>query len=224
MTPPRALITGSGHLGRTGNNLARTFAEQGIQPILHYRSSGDGAQRTLDELDVDTFAVQGDLTRPGVAQRIVDEIQDRVGGLEIVVHPIGNYNRLIWETNVDSAKAIAQAALPLLLKADYGRIVFFGAAGIERPEKAGYAPDYQDAKRALLRYARALAVDHIAQGVTVNMVSPGEMTYSILDAITMPLGRAVTPDELARAVMFFIDPQAGAVTGQNLEVAGGLHL
>jgi 3-oxoacyl-[acyl-carrier protein] reductase len=87
--------------------------------------------------------------------------------------------------------------------------------------------NYSAAKAGVIGLTKTMAMEWARFGVTVNAVAPGlvvtRMTETFLDAVVaqIPLGRAGTPDDVAAAVAYFCSPDAGYVTGQVLEVAGG---
>jgi NAD(P)-dependent dehydrogenase (short-subunit alcohol dehydrogenase family) len=142
--------------------------------------------------------------------------------------------------NVKGAFLCTQAVLPAMLAAKYGRIVNIAStAGL-----TGYAyvSAYVAAKHALVGFTRALALETAKSGVTVNAVCPGFTDTDLVArsvqtiaaktgrspdearaelAKTNPMGRLVTPQEVAAAVGFLCLPDAAAVTGQAIVVAGG---
>jgi len=142
--------------------------------------------------------------------------------------------------NLKAAFLCTQAVLPAMLKAGHGRVVNIAStAGL-----TGYAyvSAYVAAKHALVGLTRALALETATHGVTINAVCPGftdtELVASAIETIvaktgrspdaaraelarTNPMGRLVTPEEVASAVVFLALPSAGAVTGQAIVVAGG---
>lgn len=141
------------------------------------------------------------------------------------------FYRAMLESNLTTAILVGQALLPALRAARRGRVVLFGAAGIDGRTGMRRAPAYFAAKAALLTWARALALDLAGDHVTVNMVSPGIIPHASSHASSqarmaarVPAGRTGTPAEVARAVRFLLDPANGYVTGQNLDVDGGLAL
>jgi NAD(P)-dependent dehydrogenase (short-subunit alcohol dehydrogenase family) len=159
------------------------------------------------------------------------------------VHAVGDFDErsaldtdlafchAMLESNLTTALVVGQALLPAMRAARRGRVVLFGAAGLEARTAMRRAPAYFAAKAALLTWARALALDLTAEQVTVNMVSPGIIPHAsshaasqVRMAARVPAGRTGTPAEVARVVRFLLDPASGYVTGQNLDIDGGLAL
>ena len=126
---------------------------------------------------------------------------------------------------------LVQAARPGMVNRGFGRIVNIGTNLVQHPVVPYH--DYTASKAALLALTRTLAHDLGPDGITVNMVSGGLLRTTDASAATppavfdmiaaaTPLGRVITPVELADTVLFFASPWARAVTGQNLIVDGGL--
>jgi 3-oxoacyl-[acyl-carrier protein] reductase len=136
-----------------------------------------------------------------------------------------------FEGTVRATLNTTQAALPEMRAAGFGRIITIGTNLFQNPVVPYH--DYTAAKAAVLSLTRTLAADLGPIGITVNMASGGLLRTTdasaatpeaVFDAIAAatPLGRVVTPDEFADAVLFFASPLSRAVTGQNLIVDGGL--
>jgi 3-hydroxybutyrate dehydrogenase len=142
--------------------------------------------------------------------------------------------------NLKAAFLCTQAVLPAMLAAKSGRIVNIAStAGLTA---YAYVSAYVAAKHALVGLTRALALETAKTGITVNAVCPGftdtDLVARAVETITAktgrtaeaaraelaktnPMGRLVTPEEVASAVAFLCLPSAGAVTGQSIVVAGG---
>ena len=130
-----------------------------------------------------------------------------------------------------AAVTLAQAALPAMKAAGYGRIVLVSSrAVLGLPTRTSYSAT----KAGMLGMARTWALELAAFGITVNVVAPGPIRTANFHSIVpegspqvdkiaraIPVGRLGEPYDVARAVMFFADRDAGFVTGQVLYVCGG---
>lgn len=129
---------------------------------------------------------------------------------------------------------LMQAFLPAMKEAGFGRIVNIATrAVLGRTHRSVYAAT----KSGMIGYTRTWALELGKHGVTVNTVAPGPIATELFDASNPPgsatrenltnmlaIKRLGTPDELARAVLFFLSPDNGFITGQTLYVCGGSSL
>jgi len=233
------LITGAA--ARIGAEIARTLHGQGMDLALHYRSSGEEAQRLREDLERNrpgsVLLVQADLTDTGALQELVERAAGFRGRLDLLVNnassfyptPIGTATEAQWDdllgSNLKGPFFLAQAAAPWL-RATNGAIVNLVDIHAERPLKDHAV--YCMAKAGNAMMVRALARD-LGPEVRVNGVAPGAILWPeqglgedtqrrILSRVA--LGRPGTPADVARAVLFLVR-DAGYVTGQIINVDGG---
>lgn len=236
------LITGAAH--RIGATVARTLHADGCAIALHYRHSAAGAEALAEELNgyrPDSVSLhQGDLLDLERLAPLVEEVVARWGRLDVLVNnastfyptPVGTVTENQWDdlmgSNLRAPFFLAQAAAPHLAE-HQGCIVNIVDIHAERPMKGH--PVYSMAKAGKAMLTKALAKE-LAPDIRVNGVAPGAILWpeaemsdetrgQILDRIA--LGRKGEPEDIARAVRFFI-LDAPYVTGQILAVDGGRSL
>lgn len=132
--------------------------------------------------------------------------------------------------NLRSAVLAARATLPAMREAGFGRIVFFGMVGSSETRPFRGFTLYQAAKSALVAFARCLALEEAEHGITVNIVSPGDIrdksvvrADALQRAARNPRGRAGSYEDVADAVRFLVAPERDFITGTVIEVTGGLQ-
>ncbi len=164
-----------------------------------------------------------------------------VSGVAVLVHAAGVLRvgrlgtlqaddaSLMWQLHVNALTRIANIAVPAMAEAGFGRVVIVGsrvARGM-----AGRS-QYAATKAALVALARSWAAEVVAQGVTINVVSPAATQTAMLDDPARqaaaprvpPIGRLIRPDEIAALVSYLVSPAAAAITGQDIQICGGASL
>lgn len=175
-------------------------------------------------------------------QQAAHALMDRRGVPWAVVHAVGDFHEApllgtdaataehLWRNNVSTALHVVQAFVPHMAEAGRGRVLLFGAAGVDRDRAMTRAPVYFAAKAALLQLARSLAAEVAPRNVTVNMISPGlihhdqshqESQRRMLPRV--PMGRLGSVDDVTGLALWLLSAEAGYVTGQNFTVDGGLQ-
>ena len=130
---------------------------------------------------------------------------------------------------MDALCRLADRIVPAMAAAGHGRVVLIGsrvARGM-----AGRS-QYAASKAAVVALARSWAAEVVAQGVTVNVVSPAATATAMLQDPARatvppklpPLGRLIQPQEIAATVAFLLSPDAAAITGQDIQICGGASL
>jgi len=141
---------------------------------------------------------------------------------------------LAMAVNVRAAMILIQAFTPGMRKSGFGRIVNISSrAALGKTGRTVYS----SAKAAIIGMTRTLCLELAGDGITVNAVAPGPVATELFDRghppggekrqrviDSIPVGRVGTPDDVARAVMFLLAPEAGYMTGQTLFVCGGTSI
>ncbi len=236
-----ALVTGAA--AGLGQGVAHALAAAGYRIAFTYRAGGTPPDDTLAlvrEHDPEALAVPSDFTDPGAAAAVVAAAQAR-GPVEVLVHAVGpivvkrfarstidEYRELL-EANLGSAVALAFAALPGMRARRFGRLVYFGMNGSHVTQPARGMALYGAAKAAVVTFARALALEEAASGISVNVIEPGDIRVKDADraaarglAANNPTGHAGSWEDVAAAVRFAIADDNGFCNGMVLGVNGGL--
>lgn len=226
-----------------GRAISQELADTGWNVAFSYRQTKREAQKTCFSIHARghrALAVRADVTDAGQVQRLFRKVKKELGPIEILVNNVGEYTegplgsmsidewRGIFDSNLHSAFLCMRAALPGMRRRRWGRIVNITTSCTENHSPAPGAGAYHAAKEALLAFTRALALEEIGNGITVNAVGPGLTDNKHLGAKweramtrLSPLGRMVKPHEIARAVAFLASKESGAITGSHLAVGGG---
>jgi 3-oxoacyl-[acyl-carrier protein] reductase len=247
LTGKTALVTGASR--GIGRAIALRLAADGALVAVHYGSNEAAAKETIAAIEQatgETFAVRAELGVDGDVDALFRGLEEGLAGrpLDILVNnaAIVDYSATVEQAtpeafdrlfaiNVRAPLFITQRALPLMV--DGGRIVNI-SSGVTWFATADIV--YSMTKGALNVFGRSLAQTLGARGITVNTVSPGVTATDMnswlqedpesparIAAITA-LGRVGQADDIADAVAFFASDDARWVTGQTLEVNGGLFL
>ncbi len=240
-----AVVTG-GTRG-IGKGIALGLAREGARIALVYRANKAAAQMALRELQTvgaDCVAVETNVAEPARAEQLIRTVADRYGRVDVLVNNVGNFRwgtlaessveewTSIFDSNVTTVFYMCRAALPMMRKGRWGRIINMGAVGAERAFGQAKISAYAAAKAAVVAMSRSLALEEAKNGITVNVVNPSsidekdltlEEARKLRDA-RFPIGRPPTVDDVAAAVNFFASEEAEYITGQVVNVSGGWML
>jgi len=244
----RALVTGGGQ--GLGEAIVRQLLEAGADVAIHYHTSVAGAQALKEyatKLGRRAEKFQADLTNESSASQLVGAAVTFLGGLDVLVNnagdlvdrkQLGEIDAEFWErtmaVNVASMLWVTRAAVPALAHAGASSIVNLSSLAGRKGGHPGSLA-YSTAKGAVLTWTRALATELASFGIRVNAVAPGfilgtrfhatHTTDESAQKTTMgiPLGRAGTPEDVARAVVFLASEFDGFITGATLDINGGVY-
>ena len=238
-----ALVTGAS--GALGGAIARRLARGGASVAVHYNGSEARAATIVEGVTASggqAIAVRADVTRAFETEAMVAHVIEKWGRLEILVNNAGitrdallmRMEEADWDavidTNLKSAYLCSRAVSRAMMRQRYGRIVnvtsVVGIAG-----NAGQA-NYSAAKAGLIGLTRSLARELAPRGVTANALAPGfidaGMTAGLTDELKqkatslIPLGRFGAVEDVAEAAAFLCAEETGYITGQVLQVDGGM--
>lgn len=231
-----------------------TGGASGIGAAVAEALGGAGARVAV--LDRDASAVVGgvmsieaDVTDDDAVRSAVAQVAAELGRIDIMVNCAGigaqgtvadNPDAEWWQVldvNLLGTVRVIRAALPHLRRSPSAAVVNIGSvvAGVGLPDRVLYSAT----KGAIAAATRAIAADHLREGIRVNCVHPGTADTPWIDRLLsvaddplaeraalearQPHGRLVSPHEVARAVLYLVSPSSGSTTGASISVDGGLQ-
>lgn len=184
-----------------------------------------------------------DVTDEHSLTKAAEHYLEEVGAPFALIHCVGDFDEVpllesdlahfdqMLGSNLTSAYLVSRIVVPAMVAAGRGRVVFFGAGGLESQTAKTRAPVYFAVKTALLSLTRSLALEVAGAGLTVNMISPGIIRHETSHRQSqdrmeadVPLGRAGTVEDILGSVRLLLSSQGSYITGSNLTVDGGLSL
>ena len=235
-----ALVTGAA--GAIGAAVAKALAAQGAQVVL-VDLAKDPTQILADQLG--GHVAIADLSDADAVSAMAADVLARFGRIDILVNNAGILNlakiaatslqewHRVHGVNVDAAFLLAQAFLPGMRAARWGRVINMSSYAAKCGGLiAGTA--YSVSKTAMIGLTYSIAREVAGEGVTSNAVAPAYvMSPMISEQLSeaqrqaqlaiIPVGRFCEPEEVAHAVMFLASPLAGFITGEVIDLNGGLQ-
>ena len=238
-----ALITGASR--GIGRATALELAKAGAKIVINYAGNAAAAQEVLQaiqDMGGQAIAVQANIAVAAEVDELIQKTVTAFGSIDILVNNAGitrdallmRMKEADWDvvldTNLKGVFLCTKAVSKLMLKQRSGRIInmtsVVGLTG--NASQANYAA----AKAGVVGFTKSMAKELGSRGITVNAVAPGfiatDMTEVLPDSVkeqmtsTIPLGRPGTPSDVAKAVLFLCSDAAAYITGQTLNVDGGM--
>ena len=240
-----AVVTGASR--GIGRAIARRLASEDIHVIINYSGSKQAAEETRSLISGDGNSAeiyQCNVADPVQVNQMIDEIIKKFGQIDILVNNAGitrdnlmirmseqDFDEVI-NVNLKGAFYTSKAAVKYMMKKRYGKIVNISSI-VGLIGNAGQV-NYSASKAGLLGLTKSLAREIASRGITVNAVAPGfietEMTNKLSEDQkagmyeAIPLKRFGRPEDIAEAVAFLVSDKAAYITGQVVEVNGGMNM
>ncbi len=236
-----AIVTGAA--GTMGFAAAKRLAGDNYKIAL-LDVAADRLQAVAKELK-GSLAITADIAQAEKVSAIVAEVEQKLGPVSVLVNNAGILSnnksaettpeewRRVMGVNLDAAFYLARAVLPGMKQRKYGRIVNVCSLSMKSGGlTAGTA--YTTSKGAMGALTFSLAREAAAFGITVNGIAPAYVkTPMVTEQLTeaqrqallaqIPVGRFCEPEEFAHCVAFLVSPMSGFITGEILDINGGLH-
>lgn len=235
-----ALVTG-GTRG-IGKAICIALKAEGYKVVANYAGNDEAAKNFTQETGIETYKF--DVADFDGCAAGIKKITDEHGDVEILVNNAGvtrdaalhKMDLKQWQTVIDinltSCFNMCRAIVPNMRAKSYGRIVNISSVNGQMGQFG--QTNYSSAKAGVFGFSKALARENAFKGITVNCIAPGyidtEMVAAVSDEVMeqiiakVPVGRLGKPEEIARAVVFLADEDAGFITGETISVNGGLEM
>ena len=241
-----ALVTGGAR--DIGRSVCLALAASGASVAVNYNASEERANDLVKEIERAggiAIAVRGDVTQSADVAKIVSSVTGAFGGkIDILVNNAGGLlarkkldemDEAFWDAvitlNLKSVFLVTKAVLPVM--PDGGAIVNLASLAA-RDGGGGGAIAYSSAKGAVLTFTRGLSKELAPRKIRVNCVSPGLIDTTFHDTFTSPeirkvvagrtsIGREGKPEDVANAVLFLASNDSAYITGESIEVNGGIY-
>ena len=238
-----ALITGATR--GIGKQIAITLAKQGYNIALNYRKENEELENTKKEIEkigVQILAVKGDVANFEDCENFVKQVIERFGQIDVLVNNAGitkdmllmrmkkeDFEQVI-DTNLVGTFNVTKNVVPYMMKARSGRIINISSVvGISG--NAGQT-NYSASKAGIIGFTKSLAKEIASRNILVNAVAPGFIETNMTDVLkddvkqeiakNIPLKRMGTTQDVANVVKFLASDDSSYITGQVINVNGGM--
>ena len=238
-----ALITGATR--GIGKQIAITLAKQGYNIALNYRKENEELENTkkeIEEIGVQVLAVKGDVANFEDCEKFVKQTIERFEQIDVLVNNAGitkdmllmrmkkeDFEQVI-DTNLVGTFNVTKNVVPYMMKARSGRIINISSVvGISG--NAGQT-NYSASKAGIIGFTKSLAKEIASRNILVNAVAPGFIETNMTDVLkddvkqeiakNIPLKRMGTAQDVANVVKFLASDDSSYITGQVINVDGGM--
>ncbi len=238
-----ALVTG-GSRG-IGRSISIALAHEGALTVINCKDDVEAAEQVLTEIRSSSgtaHLIKGDIREKKQVDHIVKDILNRFGRIDILVNNAGITRdsllfeiddadwRSVMDTNIGGVYNCTKAVIRPMMLQNGGRIINISSIIAEKPGRGQSA--YAASKGAVNSFTKAMAVELAAKGITVHAIAPGfiltDMSRQIPERFQssirkwIPMKRVGNPEEIASLVVYLASDDAGYITGEVINVNGGL--
>ncbi len=237
-----AIITGASR--GIGRSIAIALAEEGYNLVLNYRKSREELEELAGILKTETVLVQGDVSKFDEAENIIKTAKESFGQIDLLVNNAGitkdNLLLRMTEEDFDAVQNInlkgtfncTKHVSRIMIKQRFGKIINI-ASVVGITGNVGQA-NYAASKAGVIGFTKSVARELAARNITVNAIAPGFIQSKMTDAISeeakkaslerIPLGKFGKPEDVANVVVFLASEKADYITGQVVQVDGGMAI
>ena len=240
------LVTGG--TSGLGAAICSRLSQHSYKVIANYlpstKQSAEQWQSELAKTGVTVDLIAADVSDVSQCEAMAEQLSDTYGPIEVLINnagitrdstikkmPMEEWQAVI-NTNLNSLYNVCRPLLDGMQNNRFGRIVNISSVSAQRGQFG--QTNYCAAKAGVHGFTKALALETAKHGITVNSVSPGMIDTAMVQAIpdhmhqgiidSIPVGRIGDPSDIARAVHFLVDDDAGYITGTEISVNGGLFM
>ncbi|MBR2216172.1 MAG: 3-oxoacyl-[Selenomonadaceae bacterium] len=238
-----ALVTGASR--GIGRAVALKLAAEGAKVAVNYAGNTEAAEKVKAEIEDrggEAILLKASVADSAAVEEMVNKTVEAFGTIDILVNNAGITRdgllarmkdedfAAVLDTNLKGVFYCTKAVAKIMMKKRAGRIVNM-ASVVGLMGNAGQA-NYAAAKAGVIGFSKSVAKELAARGITVNMVAPGfigtDMTAVLPDKLkegmieSIPLKRVGEPEDVANAVLFLVSDGAAYITGQVINVDGGM--
>jgi acetoacetyl-CoA reductase len=235
-----AIVTG-GTRG-IGEAISIALRDSGMKVAANYAGNEERARAFSERTGIASY--KWDVADHEASQQGVRQVESELGPVDVLVNNAGitrdatmkRMDRAKWseviDVNLGGVFNMAKAVFEGMASRGYGRIVNIGSINGQAGQYGQV--NYAAAKSGIHGFTKALAQEGARSGVTVNAIAPGYIDTDMVAAVPedvlgkiiakIPIGRLGKAEEIARAVAFLVDENAGFITGSTLSINGGQHM
>lgn len=238
-----AIVTGASR--GIGKAIAKKLASLGANIVLNYRSNDEEALKVKEELlsyGVDVFLYKCDISDFNAVEEMIKASKEKFGKVDIMINNAGitkdtlllrmkeeDFDKVI-EVNLKGVFNCLKAITPVMIRQKCGKIVNLSSV-VGLVGNAGQV-NYAASKAGVIGMTKSLAKEVGSRGITVNAVAPGFIDTDMTEVLgekfkeeakkSIPLKRLGKPEDVAGAVAYLVGNEASYITGQVLNVDGGM--